>query len=157
MPRFAGTPVEETAKPPRFKGAPVDAPAPKAQQFMESYEPGLMERAGNWLKDNNVLPIDRMKSDLQSADDLARLAASGATFNQADRFAGAMPGGEGAEVENAKTEAARDRQGAAGTAAEVAGAVALPVGAVLRARDMAPQRQRATARISVKVRSGERV
>lgn len=125
MPRFNGTPVEETAKP-RFKGAPVDAPKP--QQFAESYEPGLLERAGNWLKDNNLLPIDRMKREMQSADDLARLAAKGATFNQADRFAGFMTG-EGTEAERAKTAVADERQGGAGDVAEVAGAVALPLGA----------------------------
>lgn len=114
--------------------APIQAeplqPAP-AQQVMSAYEPGLLERAGNWLKDNNVLPIDRMKTDLQSADDLARLAAKGATFNQADRLAGFMSG-NGTDAERVKTAAADERSGGAGDLAEVAGAVAVPLAAAKR-------------------------
>lgn len=65
---------------------------------------------------------------LQAADDTARLLASGLTFGYADKLAGYL-GGEGTEAERERTQQARDRAGAAGTAAEIAGAVAVPMAA----------------------------
>lgn len=56
----------------------------------------------------------------QAADDVVRLIASGATLGFADKIAGAA-GGEGVDAERARTQAARDRAGWAGTAAEVGG------------------------------------
>jgi hypothetical protein len=63
----------------------------------------------------------------EAADDTARLVADSATFGLADRLAGRM-GGEGLEAERAKTRAASDRAGWAGTAAQVIGALG-PLGA----------------------------
>lgn len=63
----------------------------------------------------------------QAADDTARLLASGLTFGYADKLAGAI-GGEGTEAERARTQQARERAGWAGTAAELTGGVAAPVG-----------------------------
>jgi len=63
----------------------------------------------------------------QAADDVVRLLANGATFGYADKLAGYM-GGEGTEAERALTEDARERAGSAGTAAELVGAIATPVG-----------------------------
>lgn len=65
---------------------------------------------------------------LQAADDTARLLASGLTFGYVDKLAGYL-GGEGTEAERERTQQARDRAGAAGTAAEIAGAVAVPMAA----------------------------
>ena len=56
---------------------------------MSSYEPGMMEQAGNFLRDKGV-PLRRVASDLQSLDDAMRGVANGATFGMADRFAGGM-------------------------------------------------------------------
>jgi hypothetical protein len=66
----------------------------------------------------------------EAADDTARLVADSATFGLADRLAGHM-GGEGLEAERAKTKAASDRAGWAGTAAQVVGALG-PLGAISR-------------------------
>ena len=63
----------------------------------------------------------------QAADDVVRLLANGATFGYADKLAGYL-GGEGTEAERALSEQARERAGSAGTAAEIVGAVATPVG-----------------------------
>jgi hypothetical protein len=65
------------------------------------------------------------------ADDLARLAANTVTLGGADRLAG-WAGGEGVEAERAKTEAARQRAGWYGTAAEVGSAFAAPWGRLSR-------------------------
>lgn len=63
----------------------------------------------------------------QSADDIMRLVASGGSMGFADKVAaGGDP--ERLEAERAMTEAARDRAGWAGTAAELGGAVASPAG-----------------------------
>lgn len=56
---------------------------------MSSYDPGTMERAGNYLRDQGV-PLRRMGRDLQSVDDGVRSYANGLTFGMADRFAGGM-------------------------------------------------------------------
>ncbi len=64
----------------------------------------------------------------QAADDTARIIANAATFGQADRLAGWMSG-NGMQAEQQATQAARDRAGYAGTAAEVLGAVATPMAA----------------------------
>jgi hypothetical protein len=78
--------------------------------------------------------LDRIKTGAgnaaQAADDVVRLIASGATLGFADRIAGAA-GGDGAEAERAKTQAARDRAGWAGTAAEVGGTI-LPAGQIAK-------------------------
>lgn len=63
----------------------------------------------------------------QAADDMVRLAANGATFGLADKLAGYM-GGDGTDAEREKTAAAKERAGNAGTVAELAGAVAMPMG-----------------------------
>lgn len=64
----------------------------------------------------------------QAADDLVRLAANGMTFGYADKLAGALGGG-GTEAERARSEAARDRSGIAGTVAELGSSIAVPLGA----------------------------
>jgi hypothetical protein len=58
----------------------------------------------------------------QAADDIVRLGANGITFGYADKLAGYM-GGEGTEAERAKSDAARDRAGLAGSVAEIGGAL----------------------------------
>lgn len=63
----------------------------------------------------------------QAADDMVRLAAKGLTFGYADKLAGFL-GGEGTEAERAKTAAAAERAGSAGTVAEIGGAVTTPMG-----------------------------
>jgi hypothetical protein len=64
----------------------------------------------------------------QAADDTARFLANGMTLGYADKFAGYM-GGEGTEAERAKTAEAKERAGAAGTAAEIVGTM-IPAGAL---------------------------
>jgi hypothetical protein len=59
----------------------------------------------------------------QAADDIVRIGANAATFGMADRLAGFMEG-TGKEAERAKTQAARDRAGSAGLAAEIGGTLA---------------------------------
>lgn len=63
----------------------------------------------------------------QAADDVARLAANGMTFGYADKIAGLL-GGQGTEAERARSQAARERAGSAGTVAEIGGAIATPMG-----------------------------
>ena len=63
----------------------------------------------------------------QAADDTIRNIANGASFGYADKLAGYM-NGDGTEAERAKSQAAMDRAGSAGTAANIVGAVAAPVG-----------------------------
>lgn len=63
-----------------------------------------------------------------AADDVVRLMANGATFGFADKAAGYV-GGEGTEAERAKSQAAHERAGLAGTAAEITGAVLPGLGA----------------------------
>lgn len=63
----------------------------------------------------------------QAADDTIRYIANGASFGYADKLAGYM-NGDGTEAERAKSAAAMDRAGSAGTAANIVGAVAAPVG-----------------------------
>ncbi len=63
----------------------------------------------------------------QAADDVARLVANGATFGYADKLAGYM-NDTGTEAERQLSGQARERAGSAGTAAEIVGAVATPVG-----------------------------
>jgi len=65
----------------------------------------------------------------RAADDMARLFANAITLGGADRFAGYMSG-DGQKAEEAKTKAASDRAGWAGTVAEVGGAM-LPAGAAI--------------------------
>ncbi|WP_265517592.1 hypothetical protein [Nitratireductor luteus] len=68
---------------------------------------------------------ESVRQTAQTADDLARLAARGATFGAADRIAGALPGGGGDfQQQRARTELARRNTGAAGTAAEIGGSAA---------------------------------
>jgi len=67
----------------------------------------------------------------QAADDIVRLAANGMTFGYADKLAGAL-GGEGVDAERAKSAAASDRAGLAGTVAEVGGSM-LPVSKLAQA------------------------
>lgn len=57
-----------------------------------------------------------------NVDDIGRLMGSGTTYGGADKLMGAV-GPYGEDIERAKTQAARERQGAAGTAAELAGNV----------------------------------
>ncbi len=68
---------------------------------------------------------------LQATDDIVRLMANAATFGMADRFAGAMEG-TGKEAERAKTKAAGERAGWAGTAAEAVGSMG-PAGLLAKA------------------------
>lgn len=63
----------------------------------------------------------------QAADDVVRTVANGATFGFADKLAGYM-NGTGTDAERAKSQEALDRAGGAGTAAELTGAIATPVG-----------------------------
>lgn len=72
----------------------------------------------------------------QAADDTVRLLASGLTFGYADKLAGAL-GGEGTEAERKRTQDARDRAGWAGTAAELTGGVAAPIGLAGRGATLA--------------------
>ncbi len=64
----------------------------------------------------------------QAADDMVRLAANGITFGYADKLAGAL-GGAGTEAERARSDAARDRAGLAGSVAELGGSLVVPMGA----------------------------
>lgn len=66
----------------------------------------------------------------QAADDTVRFLANGMTLGYADKIAGYL-GGEGTEAERAKTAAAKERAGSAGTAAEILGTLA-PVTALSR-------------------------
>lgn len=66
----------------------------------------------------------------QAADDTARLIANGLTLGYADKLAGYM-GGEGTDAERAKSAQAKERAGAAGTAAEIIGTM-LPAGALAK-------------------------
>lgn len=63
----------------------------------------------------------------QAADDIMRLTAGGASYGFADKVAaGGDP--EQLKIERARTQAARDRAGSAGMAAELLGSVMTPVG-----------------------------
>lgn len=113
MPRFTGTPVEEATQQmapqkPRFAGTPA-GPRDAATVQAEYDAMPWYAQAG------------------QAADDVVRLIANGATFGYADKLAGYMSG-EGTEAERQRSQEARDRAGSAGTAAEIGGAVATPVG-----------------------------
>lgn len=66
----------------------------------------------------------------QAADDVVRLGANAATLGLADRFAG-WAGGEGLSAEQAKSEAASERAGLAGTVAQIGGTM-LPAGALAK-------------------------
>lgn len=84
-----------------------------------------------------VTPAQQAYNDLpwygkaaQAADDTARFLANGMTLGYADKIAGYL-GGEGTEAERAKTAAAQERAGTAGTAAEIVGSLA-PVSAMAR-------------------------
>lgn len=66
----------------------------------------------------------------QAADDIVRLGANAATLGLADRLAG-WAGGEGLQAEQAKSEAAADRAGLAGTVAQIGGTM-LPAGALAK-------------------------
>lgn len=59
----------------------------------------------------------------QTADDLVRMLANGATFGQADRLAGWL-GGKGFEAERKLSDEAKARTGIAGTVAEIGGSLA---------------------------------
>jgi hypothetical protein len=67
----------------------------------------------------------------QAADDTVRFLANGITLGYADKIAGNLPGGGSPEAQAAATQAARDRAGRAGTAAEFVGTM-LPAGALAR-------------------------
>lgn len=67
-------------------------------------------------------------SAVQAADDIVRLMANAATGGYADKFASYM-GGEPIETERAKSEAAAERAGGAGTVAGIVGTLA-PAGAI---------------------------
>lgn len=67
-------------------------------------------------------PAAPMGGFMQTADDAIRLAASGMTGGYADKISSYL-GGTPLEEERAKTDAARQRLGLAGTAAEVGGAI----------------------------------
>lgn len=62
-----------------------------------------------------------------AADDVARIGANALTFGAADRIAGAL-GGEGFDAEKAKTQAAKERAGWAGTVADVGSSLASGAG-----------------------------
>lgn len=64
----------------------------------------------------------------QAVSDVARLANEGLMFGGYDKLIGAIMG-TGADAERAKTQEARSRAGTAGTAAEIGGSLALPLGA----------------------------
>lgn len=66
----------------------------------------------------------------QAADDIVRLGANAATLGLADRLAG-WAGGEGLAAEQAKSQAASDRAGTAGTVAQIGGMM-LPAGALAK-------------------------
>jgi hypothetical protein len=89
----------------------------------------IAEQAGRGVRSG--LPMNAQKAEapaasmggfMQSADDAIRLAASGMSGGYADKIASYF-GGTPLEEERAKTEAARQRLGFAGTAAEVGGAI----------------------------------
>ena len=63
----------------------------------------------------------------QAMDDMGRIIGSGITLGGADKLMGAV-GGRGEALERAKTDAARERAGWAGTAGELGGAMALGAG-----------------------------
>lgn len=123
---------EQTALPPNGGdvGAPVSvAKVPKDQtsgHFIESREPGMIESAANWLRDNGILPIDRMRREAQTVDDAARSFANKATFNQADRLAAAAEGTT-PEQQWERSEFAEQRSPTASTIGGIAGAVATPL------------------------------
>lgn len=66
----------------------------------------------------------------QAADDIVRLGANAATLGLADRFAG-WAGGDGLQAEQAKSQAASDRAGLAGTVAQIGGTM-LPAGTLAK-------------------------
>ena len=78
----------------------------------------------------------------RSMDDAARIGANALTFGLADRFAGAMPGGQGTDAERKQTAQSRERLGpVASTALDIAGGVATGAGlanAGLTAARLAP-------------------
>lgn len=109
------------------------APESQESQALRSDLSGLTQSMQGELPGGSIAAsqfenIPAWQQPLVAADDIARLLASGLTFGYADKLAGYL-GGEGTEAERARTEQARQRAGGAGTAAEIAGAVAVPLSA----------------------------
>lgn len=121
MPRFSGTPVGAAG--PRFGGQPVGSIGAPAQQGVQ--QPSLMERiAGNptiqsMLGTQQAQDLASPGKAFQAADDLARIGADTASFGFADPAIGYFTG----QDERAKTQAARDRAGWAGTGMDLTTAV----------------------------------
>lgn len=128
-------------------GAPVNAPA----------QPKAMPEAGVSGSMDGMLPPDtqgaapapqgvgignELRRIGRSMDDAARIGANALTFGLADRFAGAMPGGQGTDAERKQTAQSRERLGpVASTALDIAGGVATGAGlanAGLTAARLAP-------------------
>lgn len=104
-----------------FPAAPEATPAPAPEAVpKQAAQPGAAKAAFD--------DLPWYLKPVQAADDIVRLAADGATFGYADKLAGAMGSG-GTEVERAKTAAASERAGGAGTVAEIGGAMAVPLSA----------------------------
>lgn len=88
---------------------------------------------------------------LQTADDAIRLAASGITGGYADKAASFF-GGTPLEEERAKTEAARQRLGLAGTAAEIGGSL-LPASRIAKGVALAGDAMRAAPALISRIAS----
>jgi len=91
-------------------------PAPKPWERFKSAAPELSAR-----EEFDALPWYSQAG--QAADDTMRFLANGMTLGYADKIAGYL-GGEGEGAERAKTGRAKERAGAAGTAAEILGTMA---------------------------------
>ncbi|MCP4407470.1 MAG: hypothetical protein GY807_06870 [Gammaproteobacteria bacterium] len=113
------------------------APAQANQDVMSNYEPGLMERAGNFLYDTAKdmgLPASRMRRDAQNLDHAVRGAADTLSFGTADEIAAGANAALGGDYE---TELERqrlidERGGGVRTVGQVAGAMAGGLGLAKR-------------------------
>lgn len=105
---------------------------------MSSYEPGLMERAGNFLYDRARslgLPAQRMRRDLGNLDHTVRGAADTLSFGTADEIAAganALVGGTDYQTELERQRLIDEQGGNARTVGQIAGAAAGGLGLAKR-------------------------
>ncbi len=136
MPRdlFADPPKKQ----PRDLFADVAAPEGQASRDLRS----TLSRYTQHPAQGQYEQMPAWQKPLQAADDIARLMAGGASMGFADKLAaGGDP--QALEDERAKTAAAADRAGWAGTTAEVTGAVATPLAAARKGMTLVGEGARA--------------
>ncbi len=108
--------------------APVSMPAMDPMGIGTGFEEQVTPVRGGMSYGDQMRNVgDVVGKAGRGVDDLARLAADGATFGGVDHLAGLMSG-RGVEAERAMTEASKDRTGGMGLAAEMLGGAAGGIG-----------------------------